>query len=137
MLAETKERGYSSWIDGTISWLVAYDPNATADPTCSSSTANRWMVGTNVVSAKSLGIMAQMTTSGTTRYMPATAFVSTRMSSSSPGGMAWGPSSDHTGGNVVHVFADGHTSVLTDDIEPNMYLSLTSRNSSEQITGDY
>ena len=72
--------------------------------------------------------------------MPASSFNTNgtaRMSTSSPGGMAWGPSSDHTGGNVVHVFADGHTVVLTDDIDANMYLSLSSRDRGEAISGDY
>jgi prepilin-type N-terminal cleavage/methylation domain-containing protein len=138
MLAETKERGYSSWIDGTISWVVAYDPNQVAsggaDPKCDSTTGNRWQVGANVVSAKSVGIMA---VKGGTQYLPASAFQTSGGSYRANIGMAWGPSSDHSAGSVVHVFADNHTTVLSDDIDPNVYLSLASRNGGEPVSGDY
>ena len=34
----------------------------------------------------------------------------------------WGPSSDHAGGIVQHVYGDAHVEGITDGIDPNVYL---------------
>jgi len=36
----------------------------------------------------------------------------------------WGPSSNHAGGIVNHVFCDGHVDGLSDSMDPNVYLWL-------------
>ena len=135
LLAESKERGYSAWIDGSSSWVVAYDPNQTTDPVYSN---GKWLQGSGGSSIvfKGIGYAASISSSGTTRYMPAANFQAGSTNRYAIG-MAWGPSSDHAGGQVIHTFADGHTSSFTDDIDGTFYLSLTSRNSGEPISGDY
>jgi hypothetical protein len=45
--------------------------------------------------------------------------------------MAFGPSSDHQGGIVMHAFGDTHVSQVTADVDPNVYMSICSRNGSE------
>jgi hypothetical protein len=45
----------------------------------------------------------------------------------------WGPSSDHTNGAVMHVFADGHVQAITDTVDPQTYLGLTTRAGGEGI----
>jgi hypothetical protein len=50
--------------------------------------------------------------------------------------MAYGASSDHSGGIVMHVFADAHVGQLTSDVDPTVYMSVYSRNSSEPINLD-
>ena len=49
------------------------------------------------------------------------------------GGMWWGPSSDHGGGIVCHVFVDNHTIGITDQCDGATYLGLVTRNGSEPI----
>ena len=45
----------------------------------------------------------------------------------------WGPSSDHAGGIVQHVYGDAHVEGLTDGIDPNVYLWIITRNGGEAI----
>jgi prepilin-type N-terminal cleavage/methylation domain-containing protein len=40
---------------------------------------------------------------------------------------AWGPSSDHSGGIVLHAWGDVHVSGLAEDIEPELYIHLCTR----------
>jgi prepilin-type N-terminal cleavage/methylation domain-containing protein len=46
----------------------------------------------------------------------------------------FGPSSGHSGGLVAHLFADGHTEFINPDVNPQVYLSLSTRNGREPIT---
>jgi len=48
----------------------------------------------------------------------------------------FGPSSDHAGGVVGHLFVDGHVEFLTSDITPSVYMALSTRNSADTI-GEY
>ena len=45
----------------------------------------------------------------------------------------WGPSSDHAGGIVQHVYGDAHVEGVTDGIDPNVYLWIITRNGGEAI----
>jgi hypothetical protein len=55
-----------------------------------------------------------------------------------PGQMArnWGPSSQHPGGQVTHVFADNHTQTISDKIDSSVYYRLISRNKGEPIPSE-
>jgi len=69
VLAESRERGYASWIDGSMAWVVGYDPNETTDIVYGN---GNWRVGTNsgaVVTAKGIGYPATLSPSAA-RYMP-------------------------------------------------------------------
>jgi len=48
----------------------------------------------------------------------------------------WGPSSDHPGRVVGHLFADGHVEFINSDITASVYNALNTRGSSDQI-GEY
>jgi hypothetical protein len=48
--------------------------------------------------------------------------------------MAFGPSSDHQGGITMHAFGDTHVSQITADVDPNVYLSICSRNGNESAS---
>jgi hypothetical protein len=50
--------------------------------------------------------------------------------------MGYGSSSDHSGGIVLHTFADGHVGSITAEIDPSVFMSLYSRASGEPI-GEY
>jgi hypothetical protein len=63
------------------------------------------------------------------RYLPGAQFGS-RMAI----GMAFGPSSDHQGGITMHAFGDTHVAQVTADVDPNVYMSICSRNGQESAT---
>jgi hypothetical protein len=50
--------------------------------------------------------------------------------------MGHGPSSDHSGGIVLHVFGDGHVGQITTDIDSTLYMSAFSRAGSEPVQFD-
>ena len=45
-----------------------------------------------------------------------------------------GASSFHTGGLVIHGYADGHTSAVPQEVDPNVLFAIYSRNGSEAVT---
>jgi len=47
---------------------------------------------------------------------------------------AWGPSSDHSGGIVLHGWADAHVTGITDDTDATLYIQLCTRAGREAAT---
>jgi len=45
----------------------------------------------------------------------------------------WGPSSEHSRGVVVHIFADGHVQALLEDIDLRTYKALITRRGGESV----
>ena len=123
MVAETKERGYSSWIDGTTAWVVAYDPNA-GIPFNVNGIWNRTNSVNNPITV--CGLTVQPSLSPRVQFLPAAQF-SGRMAQ----GMAYGPGSDHQGAITMHAFGDTHVSQVTADVDPAVYLAICSRNGQE------
>jgi len=125
MVAETKERGYSSWIDGSTCWVVAYDPNLTPAP---GFTSGLWRTSGGTggpITRCALNVEPSLT--GPVRFLPTASFRATGMAN----GMAFGPSSDHQGGIVMHAFGDTHVAQVTTDVDPQVYMAICSRNSQE------
>jgi hypothetical protein len=46
---------------------------------------------------------------------------------------AWGPSSEHNGGVVMHVYADNHTEGISEDIEAEVYYALITKGGNEAV----
>jgi len=126
MVAESRERGYSAWIDGTTCWVVAYDPNLTPPFNVNGNwaTAN---TGTPLITRCALSVQPSLTP--VVRFLPAANFGS-RMTQ----GMAFGVSSDHQGGITMHAFGDTHVAQITADVDPNVYMAICSRNGNESTT---
>jgi type II secretory pathway pseudopilin PulG len=123
-LCETKECGYASWYDGTLNWLVANDPNQPAAP--GSSNAPDSPPWTNGSLALNRGFNPNV--SGSAPYLKRT------LTANSPiNDVWWGPSSDHSGRIVNHVFGDGHILGVTEECDPEVYLGLITRNGSELL----
>jgi hypothetical protein len=45
----------------------------------------------------------------------------------------WGPSSEHSGGVVIHSYGDGHTQSIPSSIDPNVFYALCTRASGESV----
>jgi len=149
--AETKERRQAAWYDGTTNWVMASrhgnDSGAViASPAILTTTAGQATINGVPVPAGRL-IIGTNGTTGTApnqtgghainvgpspatpncRYMPNNTATNPALGAD----RAWGPSSDHSGGIVNHVFGDGHVIGINDGIEPNMYLWVVTRSGGE------
>ena len=119
LVVETKECGYASWYDGTLNWVVTNDPNA---PKPGKDNLPPW---TGAQISLNRGYNAAE------KKPP---YLKKENSNNSPAGdVRWGPSSDHTNGAVMHVFCDCHVEAITDQCDPEVYLSLTTRAGGEAI----
>jgi type II secretory pathway pseudopilin PulG len=115
MLCESKECSYASWYDGTLNWLVGNDPNAASPGTDSKPP---WF---NAVPALNKG----------GNSVP---YLKKANSANLPqNDVWWGPSSDHAGGVVYHVFVDNSTLGITGACDPTTYLGLITRAGEEPI----
>jgi len=145
VIGESREKRLSSWYDGTTNWLVAArhgDSAGTAlSPTVSLATTSA-VNGQAVQGHLVVGTPQGTTTSGqgtALNWGPTTTNVNAMYM---PAGVCtadpditfprlWGPSSNHAGGIVNHVFCDGHVDGLSDSMDPNVYLWLVTRNGGE------
>jgi prepilin-type N-terminal cleavage/methylation domain-containing protein len=128
---ETKESGYASWYDGAVCWLVANDPNSGPPGLAASPDSPPWDP-TKLVLSINKGYnpaLAGTTTVPNTVYLPKAKTPLGTISND----WWWGPSSDHGGGIVSHVYGDGHTLGVTDQCDGATYLGLTTRAGSEPI----
>jgi hypothetical protein len=126
MIAETKERGYSSWIDGSGCWVVAYDPNLAIPNLVNGAWSTTASPTLTPITRCALSVQPALPS---TRFLPPAQFGS-RVAI----GMAFGPSSDHQGGIVLHAYGDTHVSQITSDIDPNIYMAISSRNNGEAVS---
>jgi prepilin-type N-terminal cleavage/methylation domain-containing protein len=148
MIAETRERRLASWYDGCTNWVVAARHGNTTGgqikPACNIASAGAAAVnglavaghivvgsdgsGTNPAGSGSALNWGPSSTNFNASYMPAgvctqdPAITIVRL---------WGPSSNHAGGVVNHVFADGHVDGMSDSMDQNMYLWVVTRNGGE------
>jgi prepilin-type N-terminal cleavage/methylation domain-containing protein len=135
LAVETRERGYGGWIDGASSWVTA--SNLAGSGASGPQYANgRWTTnGTTAV------VPAVVGTAGVGLNFPATNATNGKFLPSGTwglygDGMGHGPSSDHSGGIVLHVFGDGHVGQITTDIDSTLYMSAFSRAGSEPVQFD-
>jgi prepilin-type N-terminal cleavage/methylation domain-containing protein len=126
---ETKERGYSSWIDGSTSWLTATNIVGGG----MTFTNGVWSVGSGPVplatsSADGVGLNFPAARNGSSNvaFLP-----NSKFSLFQTPGMAHGASSDHAGGILNHLFGDGHVQQITVDVDPAVYVQLYSRDGGE------
>jgi prepilin-type N-terminal cleavage/methylation domain-containing protein len=133
LLCESKEEVYAAWIDGQAMWTTAFpamydgvaqqqeftsitdtDPEDGVDDII----GDTWSSGVNYGQSDDTS-----TATDTTYYAENAPF------DSIPRG--WGPSSQHRNGVVLHVFADGHTAIVTDEIEPSIYFAFITRDNKD------
>jgi len=120
IMTESREETYGSWYDGATVWVVG--ASMAADPVFDTATK----VWTGTTALNNGGESAD----GATPYFAASANWS--------GGeeRAWGPSSEHGGGLVVHLFAMGNVKAINQDIDAGTYFKLITRAGEEQVDLD-
>ncbi len=123
ILCETKEQALSSWLDGTAAWVVALNQNGSQPVARSNSTGGFWVAPAGQTTALNVGPRPV----NTVRYGTSTSIPATPIRS-------WGPSSDHSGGVIIHGIADGSVRSVTEDIDATLYLQLVTRAGREPVS---
>ncbi|HTM53844.1 MAG TPA: DUF1559 domain-containing protein [Pirellulales bacterium] len=144
-LAESKEQRISSWYDGTASWVTAVPigkcPSGQLTNQTPSTGAPAQPYRTNIMMANSnvSAYFWRMPQGGVTalNYGPKVQGQYYNFGSGFAGGDAlpqfnvsqweWGPSSDHSGGIVMHSFGDAHVQGIDEAIDPTLYIQLCTR----------
>ncbi len=158
VVAESKEQMFSSWYDGTTSWVVAI-ANGNGSSVLNPMTSNplqppqptRITVTANTAGAQPMFFwdfvnpQPAITPTSGLNFGPGTnpmmvysnwQFMtgSSAMSSLAGQSWSWGPSSDHSGGIVLHAWGDAHVSGLPSDTAANVYLQLCTRAGREPVS---
>ncbi len=126
IVCETKEQTFNSWYDGTVAWTVGYNPNSTVPTKSITAPTTGFWTGTGT-SAINVGPRAS---TPTTVYLTASSASTPTFS----GAWQWGPSSDHSGGVVIHLACDASVHSITEDIDPSLYMQLITRAGGEPVT---
>ncbi len=145
-LSFTQRIGFGGFSDGTSKSVIVSESKegVRSGLAISGSTSVRWAYG-EIWSPHSIasGVLANRVWPGTSTIglgnttSPAAITVGVTLPTFTSGtGLYFGPSSDHAGGVVGHLFVDGHVEFLTADITPSVYMALSTRNSADTIS-DY
>lgn len=129
VVTETREPSYASWFDGTTSWVVAADPNSPAPV----ERGGKWVCEPSAGCRHALNVGPDSGEGGdetqVTYYR--------KRSTSWPGEADWayGPSSMHAGGMVVHLYGDKRVIPIRamgpTQISASVYMAIVTRAGSE------
>ena len=129
IVCETKEQCINSWYDGTVAWTVAYNPNSSIPSKgMVAPVTGFWIAPVGGTSALNVG--PRPATPGTVYLTSST--VSPGLPTFT-GPWQWGPSSDHSGGVVIHLACDASVHSITEDIDPSLYMQLVTRAGGEPV----
>ena len=121
MICETIEPAVNSWYDGTVAWTTGINPGTISSypPVTTVSPQSFWTVPTGGSTALMVGPAPIATVS----YGSGIAMVP--WTTTYP--VSWGPSSNHSGGVVVHGAIDGSVHNITTDVDPTVYMHIITR----------
>ncbi len=127
IVCETKEQCINSWYDGTVAWTTAYNPNASVQPSKSTTapTTGFWQA---VGGQSALNVGPRAATPGTVYLGGAQAGTG-----AFTGVLQWGPSSDHSGGVIMHLACDASVHSVTEDTDCSLYMQLVTRAGGEPV----
>jgi prepilin-type N-terminal cleavage/methylation domain-containing protein len=117
----------AAWFLGTQSWVVANDPSAGTPAFVNNTYTNVTRTGLNF--GPSSSNTSQQYTNGNALYVTGTG--------GGTAAMNWGPSSDHAGNLVMHAMADGSIRSIAADVDPVVYISLSTFNGGENTPSDF
>ncbi len=148
VLAESKEQIFSSWYDGTTSWVTAIPlgRNGSLYGTTYSNVSapqpqklqvqmqgtgivtNFWQFPLGVTGISALNYGPKIDPNQTyNSYGQTWSTTSQTVWIQTPNNWEWGPSSDHSGGIVLHAWGDAHVSGISEQTDPTLYMWLTTR----------
>jgi len=145
VLAESKEQKVSSWYDGVASWVTAVPigkcPMGVYNNQTPSASSPAQPIRQNVQQAQSnvSTYFWRMAPGAVTalNYGPKVAGQYYNFGQNFAGGdilpqfnvsqWEWGPSSDHSGGVVMHAFGDAHVQTIDEAIDATLYVQLCTR----------
>jgi prepilin-type N-terminal cleavage/methylation domain-containing protein len=159
---ESRDENWSSWVSGYASYVVGADPNGpgakvekvnpdgTPNPTSPPQVQVLGWPATDTAGQTALNIGSQVKRAGgekakdpspgaitdttTEAYFYIFQYPHAQQTpASNPRSRWFGPSSAHSGGVVLHGFADGHGKAIPDNVDRNTYLWLISRAGSEVV----
>ena len=107
-------------------WIESGDTFHLASTNCGNLVNGAWSNTTNT-------LLQLMSGTNTTRIPPPAHTLTLGGASRS---LTWGPSSDHAGKVIGHLFGDGHTEFISADVSGDIYSALNTRAGSERI-GEY
>jgi prepilin-type N-terminal cleavage/methylation domain-containing protein len=117
----------SAWVLGVQSWVVAGQPQQGA-LAWSGTTYATGTGGSGLNFGPTGSQPAQMYTTGQQLLVG---------NAGNADNMVWGPSSDHGGGLVTHGFGDGSVRSISGDVDPSVYMSLSTVTGGENTPSDY
>ncbi|TWT48547.1 DUF1559 family PulG-like putative transporter [Botrimarina hoheduenensis] len=146
VFTESREQRWNSWYSGAASYVVAVWPSRTGTLTSlpqgfvapaggNSALAGTWTFNGN---AGGLAINQGSNKSGTRPGTGAGTWEEEYYQQTNPhqtaaaGARRWGPSSLHPG-VALHGFGDGHSKAVKEDVSPDVYMHLVTRNGREPI----
>jgi prepilin-type N-terminal cleavage/methylation domain-containing protein/prepilin-type processing-associated H-X9-DG protein len=144
-LAPDRRLGFRDYVDGTSKTVVVSESRVLPDQltgqpcrwisgelfhlasiTSGSLAVNAWTAPVNTLSR-----LALMSSGSNSTNSPPAAIAHTIGSGTV--NLTWGPSSDHGGKLIGHLFADGHVEFLSADINESTYCALNTRNGAEPV----
>ncbi|HTN75801.1 MAG TPA: DUF1559 domain-containing protein [Pirellulaceae bacterium] len=130
LLAESREINYGAWYDGQDTWTTGLrDGGDGKSPT-------EAVLDTDIAVIATEGYLGVLNNKGhALNYGPSMVGDGKQylIKPPFPGsqGRSWGPSSEHPGGQVMHVFADNHTVSIPEKIDATAYYRLITRGGGE------
>jgi hypothetical protein len=124
LISESREETKTSWYSGLASYVVGAWPQGTAQPVGSNITGQTtifWTCLTGCDTALNKGD----TKGVTTKY-----YENTDPHGGTPANRIWGPSSRHPS-VVIAGYADGHSTSVNDNVSPDVWLHMITRNGRE------
>lgn len=138
----TQRLGFRDFADGTSKTVQVSESRI--NPSTGDSAPCRWILGelmhmpSHACGNLNAGVwsgadtrLILMSGSNTTTNPPGASTVT--MAGSSTTNLTWGPSSDHAGKIIGHLFADGHVEFIGADIDNGTYHALNTRGNGEPI----
>jgi prepilin-type N-terminal cleavage/methylation domain-containing protein len=142
-LSHVQRLGFRDFADGTSKTVMISESRV--NPDTSTGSPCRWILGElfhmpsinagtlsgGVWTGSPTTRLTLMSGSNTTTLPPAG--VTHTIGADTSTSLTWGPSSDHAGKIIGHLFADGHVEFIGADVSANTYQALNTRSSGEPI----
>jgi hypothetical protein len=132
--------GFRDYADGTSKTVMVSEsrqnPTQTGSPctwieagdTVHMASVNPGVLVSGSWNAATNSLLALMSGTNTTNLPPPSHTLTLNTNIATPN---WGPSSDHAGKTIGHLFADGHTEFISSDVAVDIYSALNTRSGSE------